>query len=96
MIQIEHIITKKNCFLKVSGHANFGEIGKDIVCAGVSSLYSALAKCVENADKEAFFDDTQGVIISKNEKCVPYFEMAICGMREIAKEYGEFVEVVNI
>ncbi len=38
---IKITITKKNEFIKsvaVSGHANYADYGKDIVCAGVSSI----------------------------------------------------------
>lgn len=48
MIEIQ--LKKNACFLKANGHAGAGEIGKDIVCAAVSTLICTLAQCILNAD----------------------------------------------
>ena len=40
-----------NLQLEMEGHANAGEIGKDIVCAAESILVQALIRTLENAEK---------------------------------------------
>ena len=34
--------------IKISGHANYAEAGKDIVCAGVTALTQALIRSMED------------------------------------------------
>ena len=38
--------------IKVSGHANYEEIGKDIVCAGVTALTQALIRSLEHLTRD--------------------------------------------
>lgn len=46
-------ITRRKDEIKIEGHANYAEHGKDIVCAGVSTLIQTLIQSVEEltADK---------------------------------------------
>ena len=38
--------------IEVSGHANYAETGKDIVCAGVSSLTRTLIRSLEHLTRD--------------------------------------------
>ncbi|MBO7357202.1 MAG: ribosomal-processing cysteine protease Prp [Lachnospiraceae bacterium] len=42
---------KSEIVLEIKGHANYGEEGKDIVCAGVSTLFYTLANVLEDNKK---------------------------------------------
>lgn len=48
MIQIEYFRRKNR--VKITGHANSGEVGHDLVCAGVSALAYTLAANVGNME----------------------------------------------
>lgn len=38
--------------IKISGHANYAEAGKDIVCAGVTTLTQTLIRSMENLTRD--------------------------------------------
>lgn len=38
--------------ITVCGHANYAEVGKDIVCAGVTALTQTLIKSLENLTRD--------------------------------------------
>ena len=47
--------------ITVSGHANYAEAGKDIVCAGVSALVQGLIRSMESLAKDQIqYDITPG------------------------------------
>ena len=51
---VEVVYNRKKCQVAVRGHANTGEMGHDLLCAGVSTLVYTLASNVEqlrSADK---------------------------------------------
>ena len=48
----------------ISGHANSAEIGKDLVCAGVSTLALTLATFIANAKKAR---QVNGDVVKMNE-----------------------------
>lgn len=89
--------------LKISGHANYDEKGKDIVCAAVSILFYTLADAlqstphiIEKLDK-AIGDEESSI------KCVPKAEyisnvalmywMTLNGMQLIADDYSDYVSL---
>lgn len=77
--------------LQARGHAGYAPEGQDIVCAGISALFGALAMHpLTEQRKEA---DWQ-VIVAKEgaaEVMRPYFEMIAQGMTDIAKQYPDHV-----
>ena len=46
-------INVNNNIIEISGHANFDNYGKDIVCASVSSIVYTTINAILNIDKEA-------------------------------------------
>jgi len=51
MIKIKYAVESGDMLISVKGHANYGEFGKDIVCAGVSAIVqTALLGLVEIAN----------------------------------------------
>ena len=85
--------------LSVSGHANYAEYGKDIVCAGVSALVQALMGwCEENYDKVSCMsvDKESGeVIISciDEEDVSAVFYMTAIGLVQLANSYPCHVQI---
>ena len=92
--------------MRVHGHANFAELGKDPVCAGASVLAMAAAQCIDlmeqagSLQKEAVFKIDNGNV---RVKCLPkpehfdeallIFHVAHVGMELLAAAYPEHAEV---
>lgn len=63
------VILKKNSNLYesvfISGHANFADYGKDIVCASVSSIVITSVNAIIRLDSDSIsYDDSNGINIS--------------------------------
>ena len=84
--------------LKVSGHANFDEEGKDIVCAAVSVLTLNLAHSIEHlCDDDFTVDSDDGffsfVLHDRSEKSGLLLDSCILGLMDIGEEYGDFIKI---
>ena len=64
------MLTEQQCELRVEGHADFDRCGRDIVCAAVSALVSALADHVEEEAgwNEGVGRDTVGACGSESRR----------------------------
>ena len=49
--------------IKIKGHAQFGEYGKDLVCAGVSAVATGICNALA---KKGFLEEKKCAIILKN------------------------------
>ena len=95
MINIEII---KSETIKVSGHANYAEYGKDIVCASVSSVIATIVNCIMNIDKSSitYQDDGKTIIITKinnNEVVNTIFATMIDILKDLENQYKENIKV---
>ncbi len=84
--------------VKVSGHANYAEYGKDIVCASVSSIITTVVNCVMNLDKGSitYQDDGKTIIITKinnNEVVNTIFATMIDILKDLENQYKENIKV---
>jgi len=85
--------------LVVLGHANYAEYGKDIVCAGVSSLVQALIGWIENNDCKAeciSVEENDGEVIVScdgGEEIAAVFYMTAIGLEQIANCYPDHVQI---
>lgn len=85
--------------IKISGHAGYAEPGKDIVCAGVTTLTQTLIQSIEDLtdDKIEYrispgrVDINHGNLSEKGKTLVDSFFIGIC---MIADEFPECVRVV--
>ena len=73
--------------IRASGHANYAEHGKDIVCASISILLYTLAT---NGTMETIRDQT--MVTSQDKNAV---RLILNGLKLIAEEYPQNVEVVS-
>lgn len=99
MVNAKYEVEDNRHTLIVLGHANYDEYGKDIVCAGVSSIVQALigwleenyykAECISVNPKEG------EVIISceGGEDVASVFQMASIGLEQIADCYPAHVAI---
>lgn len=96
MIRVRHDQAGDLHRLTVTGHADYGPHGADIVCAGVSALTYALL-----ASAEKLGGDMIGCRADSGDvECVcrggdGAFMVALCGMKEIARKYPQHVEVID-
>lgn len=84
--------------IRVSGHANYAEYGKDIVCASVSSIITTVVNCVMNLDKDSitYQDDGKTIIITKinnNEVVNTIFATMIDILKDLENQYKENIKV---
>lgn len=79
-------IDEDNQILIVTGHADYAEYGKDIVCAGVSALVQTLALyAIEHGGTAEMRSGYAKIDAGNGTKDV---FLAICaGLRELAKAY---------
>ena len=84
--------------MRIEGHAGYGEVGKDIVCAATSGIAYALCGYLMNFKKDGFKVKSfeRGKIdIECSADCEDYLQLACLGIYQIACEYPENV-FVNI
>lgn len=88
--------------LDINGHANFDSYGKDIVCAGVSTLVQAFiiyCERIEDLDRCSILDETiesgrvRFVVEGEMTYIGPAFEMMQIGLKSIAENYKKYVVV---
>jgi len=60
------VLIKENS-IRIKGHANYSEYGKDIVCASVSSVIYTTVNSIMNIDKSSieYTDDGNVITIKK-------------------------------
>lgn len=84
--------------ITVSGHANYAEAGKDIVCAGVSALVQTLIKSIEGLTQDKIqyeispgrADIHYGDLSEAGKLLVDSFFIGIC---QIADEFPDYVRI---
>lgn len=85
--------------ITVSGHANYAETGKDIVCAGVTALTQTLIRALEGLTKDEIeyevspgrADIYHGNLSEEGKLLVDSFFIGVCS---IADEFPENVTIV--
>ncbi len=83
--------------ITIKGHANYDELGKDIVCASVSSMVITTVNAILRVDNETIrYSDNDGVIIDiiKNDEIVnKLINNLIDLLRELEKQYPKYIEI---
>ena len=99
MVRAKYTVDENTHTLVVLGHANYGEYGKDIVCAGVSALVQALIGWIEEnyyKVKCISVDPKEGEVIIScegGEDVAAVFYMASIGLLQIADSYPDHVQI---
>ena len=96
MIKVRFSDTDALC-LRISGHAGYAESGKDIICAGVSSIAYALLGYLAKIDETLEFKIEEGYMCIISSSCdqrvEATFDMAFLGLRQLEHEYPEHISV---
>ena len=90
-------ISIKEKQIVIKGHANYDELGKDIVCASVSSMVITTVNAILRIDNEAIkYSDTDGVIIDiikDNEIVNKLIINLISLLEDLKKQYPKYIEI---
>ncbi|MDO4593880.1 MAG: ribosomal-processing cysteine protease Prp [Tissierellia bacterium] len=101
MIDVTVFRNNRNAFLgfEIKGHADYDEYGKDIVCAGVSTLATAIINTLDYYHKKSqfIFTDQQGImkleITNNNNTTDILMRTFILGIENIEKNFKEYVKL---
>ena len=99
MVRAKYTVEGNIHTLTASGHANYAEYGKDIVCAGVSAIVQALIGWIEeNSWKSDIIcvDPKEGevrIACEGGEDVAAVFSMASIGLEQIANSYPDHVQI---
>ncbi len=93
------VINKRKNGFTVEGHANFAECGKDIVCAGVSTLAQNFIASVEKLTVcKGDYIISDGFLDVEIEKLTVVSEALLAsfyiGVEMIIEEYPEYVRLI--
>nr|WP_300326550.1 ribosomal-processing cysteine protease Prp [uncultured Anaerostipes sp.] len=91
-------VSVRNDVIAVSGHAEYAEAGKDIVCAGVTALTQTLIKSMADLTEDKIEYDTSpgradiyyGDLSEAGKLLVDSFFIGIC---QIADEFPDYVRM---
>ena len=91
-------VIKKNEVIEISGHANYDEFGKDIVCASVSSVIMTTVNSIMNIDNSSisYMDDGDKIIIEKlndNDIVDKLLNTMILILKDLEEQYKENINV---
>ena len=85
--------------IQISGHANYAEEGKDVVCAGVTALTQTLVKSIEDFTEDKIeYDISPGRADIKyrnlSEKAKTLVDSFFIGICMIVDEFPDNVRIV--
>lgn len=96
MIKVEN----KCDYIKIYGHADFDTLGKDIVCASVSSIIYTTVNGLLNINQKSikFSDNDEYMkieILSNDDITLKLITNMIEMLKELSRKYPKNIEVIN-
>ena len=83
--------------LEVSGHAEYDESGKDLICASVSSIMFGLMNALDALHEDIEIKQLTNKITiinhSNSNNVQDYFELTMMQLKTIEESYGDFIKV---
>ena len=83
--------------LDVSGHARYGEYGRDLICASVSSIMFGFMNALDALEEDVMIRQSENritIVDRSGSKAVQdYFELVITQLKTIEASYGDFIKV---
>ena len=94
--QVDSIINE----ITISGHSGYEEIGKDIVCASVSSIAITTVNAILKIDSDALeYIEKDGYLNIKLLKHDKYIDVLISNMidllSELEKNYSKYIKILS-
>ena len=95
------VITQHKNSITIKGHANYAKIGKDIVCAGISTLVQTLIQSVEELTTDKIQYDMQPGAVHIKFWCLSDLTRALIdaffiGVKLIADNYPDNVKLTKL
>ena len=83
--------------LEVSGHAEYDESGKDLICASVSSIMFGLMNALDALHEDVEIKQLTNTITiinhSNSNNVQDYLELTMMQLKTIEESYGDFIQV---
>ncbi len=94
MIKVKY----NNNKIVISGHANYAETGKDIVCASVSSVIYTTVNGIKNINENSIkFTDTNDVmtidVISKDSVTIKLIDNMLELLKDLERQYPQKISL---
>lgn len=94
------VVNRANSNIKITGHAGYAEPGKDIVCAGVSTLVQTLIVsldmltpgALESTEIKPGYTEIKCSNLSEHAKML--VDSFFIGVESVANEYPEHVKII--
>ena len=91
---------KETLRMELSGHANYGQIGADVVCAGISTLVGAWIQYCYDNDVEIINDDMSDpgyadIYVKDYGRERKAFSVIITGLKLLEKTYPKNVHIIR-
>lgn len=91
-------ISNKN--IEISGHANYDEYGKDIVCASVSSIVITTINAIIDIDSESIeYEDLNNKIkidiLKENEIVIKLINNMIALLEQLEIDYKDNIKIIR-
>ena len=98
MIKVK--LTKNNNYYKriiITGHANYDDFGKDIVCAAVSStVITSVNSCLAIDNESISYEDKNGLdikVLKDDEVTTKIINVMITNLYELEKAYPKNIKI---
>ncbi len=96
-VYVNRNITDK---VEVTGHANFAEIGSDIVCSAVSMIMFTIANKLDDMEKfiTIEIDEQDGgymqvEVVKSDDETKLLMDTLILGLKMIEEQYSEYIVI---
>ena len=90
----------KETVITISGHANYDEKGKDIVCASVSSIVITTINAIIEIDNEAIDYSDNGnkiqiKVLKQDEVTLKLINNMILLLEELQNDYSDNIKIIR-
>ena len=91
------VVEKKKDKISISGHALYGDFGKDIVCSAVSSIVITTIDGILMIDEKAIkVDTTEGIeidVLKQDKVTLSLIKNMIILLKDLEKQYPKNIKI---
>ena len=84
-------------YLNVKGHANYEDVGKDLICASVTCIMWGLMNALDDTGLDVDIKELNNQITIVNNSMAEvidnYFKLTLFQLKTIEESYGKFIKV---
>lgn len=100
MVKVIYSIDDDNkiTYLNVSGHADSGEYGKDLICAAISSIIFGLMNAIDLLELSDISirqeeNEIEFINSSDNVRAKDYFDLTMIQLKTIEESYNQYLVI---